>query len=71
MVRVDRQPARVLVEATLDKGRRIARQLYLVEEGFAYVITLVAPLEQKDQRSRDFDEAIGSLKLGTGEPERN
>jgi hypothetical protein len=68
--RVDRKPDRVVVEATLDKGRRMARQLYLVEEGFAYVITLVGPVEQQSERAHDFDEAAASLKLGAGEDER-
>jgi hypothetical protein len=68
--RVDHKPERVVVEATLDKGRRMARQLYLVEEGFAYVVTLVGPVEQQAERSHDFDEAVASLKLGAGEDER-
>jgi hypothetical protein len=63
--KVEAQPMRVVAEATLDGGKRLARQLYLVEEGFAYVVTLVAPVEQRVERARDFDEAIGSLKLGT------
>jgi hypothetical protein len=67
---VDRKPDRVVVEATLDKGRRIAKQLYLVEEGFAYVVTLVGPVEQQSERGHDFDEAVASLKLGAGEEER-
>jgi hypothetical protein len=62
---VDTQPTRVTVDAKIEKGRRAARQLYLVEAGFAYVVTLVAPAEQQAERARDFDEAVGSLKLGT------
>jgi hypothetical protein len=58
---------RTLVEATLDKGKRFARQLYIVEEGFAYVITLVAPIEQRDERTREFDDAVTAMKLGSGE----
>ncbi len=55
---------RVTVDASLDKGKRIGRQLYLVEGGFVYVITLVAPQEQAADRLRDFDDAVASLKLG-------
>ncbi len=65
--KVERKPERVVVEATLERGKRIARQLYLVEEGFAYVVTLVAPAAQLADRAHDFDEAIASLRLGEGE----
>jgi hypothetical protein len=58
---------RVLVDATLDKGKRVARQLYLVEAGFAYVVTLVAPAEHAADRLRDFDDAVATLKLGDGD----
>jgi hypothetical protein len=61
---VDTQPTRVTVDAKIDKGRRAARQLYLVEDGFAYVVTLVAPAEQQADRAHDFDDAVASLKLG-------
>jgi hypothetical protein len=65
--KVEAQPMRVVADATLDGGKRVARQLYLVEEGFAYVITLVAPVEQRADHARDFDEAVGSLKLGAAD----
>ena len=68
--KTERKPERVILEATLDKGRRHARQLYLVEDGWAYVVTMAAPAEQDAARAHDFDEAIGSLKLGTGEDGR-
>ena len=68
--RVDRQPNKVLVEAQLDHGKRLARQLYLVEEGFAYVVTLVAPAAQQAERTRDFDETVASLRLDAGEDDR-
>lgn len=65
--KIDRQPTRTTVEATLDQGKRIARQLYLVEDGFAYVITLVAPADQLADRAHDFDESVASLKLGAAD----
>ncbi len=68
ITRVDRPKSgvtpRVVVDATLDKGKRVARQLYLVEGGFVYVVTLVAPEEHAAERLRDFDDAVGTLKLG-------
>lgn len=67
---VNRQPTRVLVEATLDRGKRSARQLYLVEGGFVYVLTLVAPVEQTSARARDLDETIASLRTSTSEAPR-
>ena len=70
LTHVDRQPTRVVVEATLAAGKRMARQLYLVEEGFVYVITLVAPAAQTTDRARDFEAACASLKLGKAEDVR-
>ena len=58
---------RVAVEATLDKGKRSARQLYLIEEGFAYVLTMVNASEQTAARQRDLDETIASMRVGTDE----
>ena len=72
--RVDRNPARpsgdsgsrVLVEASLARGRRHARQLYVVDSGFAYVVTMVASTGQEKNSARDFDAAVSSLRLGEG-----
>lgn len=61
---VEKQAGRVSVEATLDHGRRIARQLYAVEQGFAYVLTMVAPADQADLRARDFDDTLATMRLG-------
>jgi hypothetical protein len=66
--RVDAQPGRVLVEATIDKGKRVARQLYLVEGGLAYVLTLVSDAAEAPARAREFDETVASLKLGEDVP---
>jgi hypothetical protein len=67
--KVDRAPngARVLVEATLEHGRRIARQAYIVDGGFVYVVTMVAPAEQTADRARDFEDTVATLKLGAVE----
>lgn len=62
---IDRQTGRIVVDATLDHGRRIARQLYTVEQGFAYVLTMVAPAEQGPLRARDFDDTVATMRLGT------
>ena len=56
--------SRIVVEASLDKGKRFARQLYLIEGGFAYVLTMVGPAEQSAPRQREFDETLASLRLG-------
>lgn len=56
---------RVVVDATLDKGKRSARQLYVVEDGFAYVLTLVSATEQTLARQREFDETVASMRIGT------
>jgi hypothetical protein len=61
---VDRQPTRVTVEATVDRGRRVGRQLYAVEKGFSYVLTLVAPADQATDRARDFDDTVSSMRIG-------
>ena len=46
--------------ATLDKGKRLARQVYLVEAGWAYVLTLVSETAQAASRGKDFDEVLSS-----------
>ena len=67
ITKADRQTGKVTVDASLDKGKRVARQIYLVESGFAYVITLVAPAEQVTERTHDLDDAMTGLKLGTSD----
>jgi hypothetical protein len=59
---------RVRLEATLDDGRRLVRQLYAVADGFGYVVTMVGPMARAPQLRRDFDEAAGSLAVGAAEP---
>jgi hypothetical protein len=57
---------RVRLEANLEDGRRLVRQLYAVADGFAYVVTLVGPAAKAPQLRRDFDEAAASLAVGDG-----
>jgi hypothetical protein len=63
-IRLKQEGARTHLEAELAGGQRLARQLYVVEEGFAYVVTLIAPLAAATQATADFDAAIRSLSLG-------
>lgn len=63
----DRQPTRVTIEATLDGGKRVARQLYAVEKGFAYVLTLVAPADQSTDRNHDFDDTVTTMRIGAND----
>ena len=63
----DRQPARATIEATLDGGKRVGRQLYAVEKGFAYVLTLVAPASQAADRARDFDDTVSTMRIGAND----
>jgi hypothetical protein len=53
----------VKLEANLDGGRRWVKQLYLVESGIGYVVTLIAPNEAS-RLAVDFTEAVRSLSLG-------
>jgi hypothetical protein len=57
-------PPRVRLEASLDGGRRFVRQLYVVDEGIGYVMTLVGPATRSYSLRRDFDEAAQSLQVG-------
>jgi hypothetical protein len=62
-----REPGRAQLEATLDGGKRILRQLYIVDGNFGYVVTLVAPQKWAVPMLRDFELALRSLVLGGGE----
>lgn len=59
---------RVRLEASIDDGRRLVRQLYAVADGFGYVVTLVGPAAHAIDLRHDFDEAAASLSVG-GAPE--
>jgi hypothetical protein len=56
--------ARVRVSAELDSGKRVSMQLYAVEGGFGYVLTLITPLSTAERMAQDFDAAVRSLQLG-------
>jgi hypothetical protein len=60
----DDELPRVRLEASIDGGRRLVRQLYAVTEGFGYVVTLVGPAIRGYALKRDFDEAAQSLVVG-------
>jgi len=55
---------RARLSAELDGGRRLVHQLYVVEGGIAYVITIIGPRAAADRLAADFEAAIASLKLG-------
>jgi hypothetical protein len=60
---------RARLEATIDSGRRVFRQMYAVSEGFGYVLTMVGAASRTHLLKRDFDEAAQSLVVGdNGEP---
>jgi len=54
---------RVTLEADLDGGKRFVHQLYIVENGVAYVITAVAPTADRGRTLADFQESVRSLQL--------
>jgi hypothetical protein len=56
--------ARMRMSAELDSGKRVSMQLYAVEGGFGYVLTLITPLATADRMAQDFDAAARSLVLG-------
>jgi hypothetical protein len=63
-IRMKPESGRMHLEAELAGGQRVARQLYVVDEGFAYVVTLIAPLAAAPQATADFDAAVRTLSLG-------
>lgn len=69
LVRLDREVAqrRVVVEADLlptnSERRQALRQILLLNPPFAYVLTLVAPHEQRQARQRDLEEIVSNLSF--------
>jgi hypothetical protein len=55
---------RIRLDAQLDDGRKLARQLYVVNDGIGYVVTMIGPMTRAPQLRRDFDEALQTLELG-------
>lgn len=54
---------RARLDAKLDGGRRFLKQLYVVDGGSAWVLSLVAPTVQEPLMARDFDAAARSLVI--------
>jgi len=63
-IRTTADGTRIRLEAVLDGGRRVARQLYAVEAQIAYVITVVGPGAIADRLTAELDDALRSLQLG-------
>jgi len=59
---------RARLDAHLEGGRRFLRQLYLVDGGLGYVVTLVAGSVIEPEMSRDFDWAVRTLSIGSEAP---
>ena len=55
---------RVRLDAQLDDGRKMARQVYVVADGIGYVLTVIGPAAHAPQLRRDFDETLLSFELG-------
>jgi hypothetical protein len=55
--------ARRRLHARLEGGRRFLLQLYVVEEGWSYVLTLVAPTADEKRLTTEFDDTVRSLVL--------
>jgi hypothetical protein len=67
-IRVKADVEGVRLDAELDGGKRFVKQLYLVDTGIGYVVTLVAPLASAQRMTNDFEEALKSLNLGSSAP---
>lgn len=63
-VRIEKDGERARVDAELDGGKRYMKQLYLVDGGWGYVVTLIAPTASAARTAPDFEEAVRSLQLG-------
>jgi hypothetical protein len=62
---------RVRLEAHWDGGRRLLRQVYIVDGDMAFVLTLAAPVEHGERFLRDLDEMARTLVIlpqAQGEP---
>ena len=71
-IKIARDGDRATIDATLDGGRRFMKQVYLVAGGYAFVVTLIAPVAAAAHATPDFDEAVRSLQLtDTASPDGN
>jgi hypothetical protein len=64
-VQIASDGARARLTATLDGGKRIARQLYAVDSDHGYVVTLIAPATVETAMLHDYEEALRTLQIGT------
>lgn len=55
---------RIVLDAIVDDGHQLMRQLYAVSGTIGYVVTMVGPIARAPQLRRDFDEAAASLTVG-------
>jgi len=55
---------RVVLDASIDQGRRFVRQLYVVGGSLGYVLTMAGPIAHAAAMRHDFDEAATSLSVG-------
>lgn len=60
----DRTPqTRVRLEAAYARGAKLLRQVYVVDDDVALVLTLTAPATAADAALSAFDAAVGSLEI--------
>jgi hypothetical protein len=69
-IQLSEDSGRVRLDALLDGGRRFVRQLYMVDGGIGYVVSMTGPMSKVLPMRRDFDEAVQSLSLGPPESQR-
>jgi hypothetical protein len=55
---------RARVDAQVDGGKRFMKQIYVVNGGWGYVVTLIGSSAAAARSTSDFDEAVRSLQLG-------
>jgi hypothetical protein len=55
---------RVVLDASIEQGRRFVKQLYVVAGSLGYVVTVAGPIAHAAAMRHDFDEAATSLSVG-------
>ncbi len=63
-LRVHADGSRARLEADLDGGKRFIKQLYVVEGGIGYVVTMIGPLHALSRMAADYEESLKSLQVG-------
>ena len=61
-------PPRARLDAKLDTSRRFLKQVYIVDGGLGYVVSLVASNVTAPAMTRDFDWAVRSLAITSEAP---